>query len=185
VAVVTSPVGVRIVPPEPPNLQRAIALRAVELARADIGKGEELANNSGVYVWSLTGRRTSGPWCAAAVYTWLLRAAAELGLKLTVARNHSARGLGRLVAKQGCWLPPDYVPPVGALAIWKRGLPKLGQGHVEIVTVSGVFFSSCGGNRGAFPARVAEFPHETEEPKLLGFALLWRTPEGLLTPPPF
>ena len=157
---------------EPPNRLRELAAAAVLEAVSDIGQGEVGGNNRGAYVWSLTGRRTSGAWCAAAVYAWHLRAAARLGYRLPVKRTHSARKLAARIAEVGEWLSPLEQPSVGDVALWSRGVAW--QGHVGIVCqASGDGFLCVEGNRGKYPARVARYSHLLGEPKLLGFARLW------------
>jgi hypothetical protein len=143
---------------------------AASQALSDIGKGEIGGNNRGPYVWSLTGRRTSGAWCAAAVHTWFERAAAQLGRKLPWRRSHGARRLAKRIAAAGQWISKDQQPHVGDVAVWSRGrLPW--QGHVGIVVESSADgFFSVEGNVGRYPALVRRFPHTLAEPRLLGFA---------------
>lgn len=161
---------VQRLPLQPPNLGREVALAAIDAAIADIGKGEELANNQGPYVWSLTGRKTRGAWCAAAIYTWFKRGASTAGAELAVPRTHGARKLARLIARHGRWVGPEHRPERGDVALWSRGATRW-MGHVEIVELSnGGSFVSVGGNVGRFPALVRRFTHQIGERRLLGFA---------------
>lgn len=141
-------------------------LAALSRAHMDLGKGEELANNRGPYVWTLTGRKTSGPWCAAAVYTWILRGAQHLRRSCPIARTHSARRLvGAVLAAGG--MDTTRNPSPGDVILWRRGRnPK--RGHCGLVdAVDGSALITIEGNVGRFPARVSFFPRSLADPKLL------------------
>jgi len=159
-----------LVPKEVGNLLKRVALGAVLQAEADLGKGEIGGNNAGRYVWSLTGRRTSGSWCAAAVYSWYLRSAQHKGLRMPIKRTHGARKLAKRIASVGRMLEPFDRPARGDVALWARGVPGSWMGHVGIVQVGGLAFTTIEGNRGKFPALVAPFDHHVGERRLLGFA---------------
>jgi hypothetical protein len=163
---------VAVVPTETPHLLAQLHEAATEAALDDVGKGEELANNQGPYVWSLTGRKTRGAWCAAAVYTWLLRGSVASGLRLPVKRTHSARRLAKAIAGVGRMLSPNDLPRRGDVALWSRGVAW--QGHVGIIAEVGLTRFRCvEGNRGKFPAKVDVFSHTLGERRLLGFARLY------------
>ena len=171
----------RVAPHELRNRLRAIAGATVEEALSDLGRGEIGGNNRGRYVWSRAGRRTSGPWCAAAVYAWLLRACDSLGYVVPFERTHSARELGRRWAAVGRWLDDGEEPVRGDLVVWARAGTSTsrrlrGPGHVGIVTaVDGGGYRSVEGNVGGFPARVDVFAHPTAESRRVGFARLWQS----------
>jgi hypothetical protein len=150
-----------------------LAAAAAHRAELDIGQGEIGGNNRGPYVWSLTGRRTSGAWCAAAVHSWYEQAAECLGLELPWARTHSARKLAARMSRYGCMLPPSVQPEVGDVALWSRGKPW--QGHVGVVVYVplGGWFVTVEGNVGKYPAETQPFVHRLGEPRLLGFARCW------------
>ena len=155
-------------------MTRTLPTEAVRLALADIGRGETLANNRGAYVWSLTGRRTSGAWCAAAVHSWYEQAARSLCVLLPWQRTHGARQLAKRIRQVGSWLDAYSQPQPGDVALWRRG--RRWQGHVGIVVeVCGCDFWTVEGNVGRYPAKVRRFHHRLGEPRLLGFA---RPPSG-------
>jgi len=150
-------------------LAGSLALTALEIALDDVGRGEIGANNAGAYVWSLTGRKTSGAWCAAAVYTWIKRAATRVGVRCPVPRIHSARKLVDAILDAGGSVVDQPMP--GDIALWSRNLPW--QGHVGIVAETCLTrFRSVEGNRGRFPALVKVFTHRLDERKLLRFVTL-------------
>jgi len=149
-----------------------IGLAALQRAAGDIGKGEQGYNNGGPYVRSLRGYLNphgQGAWCAAAVYTWVLYGCRDIGSRFRVARTHSARRLVARYLEAGASCVELPLP--GDIVLWSRKLPW--QGHVGIVSAaSGLAFSSIEGNKGKFPAKVAEFKHRIDEPRLIRFVRL-------------
>lgn len=145
-----------------------LGMAALTAALNDRGRGEIGRNNAGKYVWSLTGRKTSGAWCAAAVYSWILRASVWLEVPCPVPRIHGARKLCRAIRDcNGGHETSDPLP--GDIVLWSRGAGRW-QGHVGIVeSVQGLKFRSVEGNRGDFPAYVDVFTHDARERRLLGF----------------
>jgi len=159
----------RIAATERSLLAGSLALTALEIALDDVGRGEIGANNAGAYVWSLTGRKTSGAWCAAAVYTWIKRAANRVGVRCPVPRIHSARKLVAAIIDAGGEVVDQPMP--GDIVLWSRGRPW--QGHVGIVAETCLQrFRSVEGNRGRFPALVKVFTHRMDERRLLRFVTL-------------
>ncbi len=161
-----------IAPHERPNLLADLRRQLVAEAAEDLGKGEELANNRGPYVWSLTGRRTGGAWCAAAVYTWLLRACSKLEIVCPIPRTHGARRLCKRLRGAGFkWhVPPVGHPMPGDVVLWSRGVGW--QGHVGVCAVGGLRFETIEGNVGRYPALVSRFDHDVGERRLLGWVRL-------------
>jgi hypothetical protein len=184
----TSPASHRIPVREQRNRLRVIAESAVDEARADIGRGEVQRNNVSPYIWGLrglawppVGRQTSGAWCAAAVYSWYLRAAQGHGLVLPFERTHNARELARRIAACGRFIPKGRGWPMpGDAALWARkGTPveleAKGAGHIGIVDLAsiGSQWQAIEGNVGRFPAVTRERQHDYLEPQLIGWARLW------------
>jgi hypothetical protein len=155
-----------------PNSPSRLGLAALEQARADIGKGEIGGNNRGPYVWGLTGRKTSGAWCAAAVYTWIWRASKELGIDCPIPRSNGAKKLCQLIEEHGGRRVTAPLP--GDVSLWDRGGWK---GHVGIVEIAirlmnkepDSRYQTIEGNVGRFPAKTARYKHTIGEPKHLGF----------------
>lgn len=145
----------------------SLAMATLAQAQSDLGKGEVGGNNKGSYVWSLTGRKTSGAWCAAAVYSWIKRGAQSIWMPCPIPRSNGAKRLCRYIREYGGRMTDDPAP--GDIVLWDRGrLPW--QGHVGVVSAAYMHtFRSIEGNVGRYPALVREFRHDFEDPKLIGF----------------
>jgi hypothetical protein len=156
--------------------------RALDIARGDLGKGEQGTNNRGPYIEQIrsvdgTGRGPSGAgaWCACFASSCLVRAASVLGLTLPIKTSRSAQALYKRVGKAGRFVE---VPEPGDLICWRR-TEQAGdwRGHVGIVErVTGDTVETIEGNRGPYPAVVARYRYNLRAErarKLLGFARLW------------
>jgi hypothetical protein len=155
-------------PPMPPSTFGAAALA---VAMREIGKGESVANNIGP---DLDRYRCGGPggaWCAALMSYCLETGAQEIGAPLPLTRSHRAKRLyDRAIAAGSRAIEP--MP--GDLACWHRGVAGARTGHIGIVSrglVDGLWHA-IEGNRGGFPSRVREYPHELGEAMFIGFARL-------------
>jgi len=148
-----------------------LGLRALELARSQIGRGESGRNNEGPdldrYRMDKHGHvGPAGAWCAA-FGCWYLEGAGAV-----FKRSHSAKTLFANLLKAGARKVAE--PALGDLSLWHRGVAGARTGHWGIVSapLDGSAFKTIEANRGAFPSKVREYPHELGEALLLGFARL-------------
>jgi hypothetical protein len=158
-------------PLEPPPPRSTVGEAALEVAKLELGNGEEGANNLGP---ALVRYRRSGPegaWCAAFVSYCLEEGCRLIGFSCPVRRSHNAKRLFERCLKAGAAVAR---PMAGDIVCWHRGAAGARTGHIGIVSkvqLDGGWFS-IEGNRGRFPSKVREYLHETGEPLLLGFARL-------------
>lgn len=106
---------------------------ALALASADVGQRELGGNNRGPYVEAClakVGLPAGEPWCAAALFTWFDRAAAQLGLTNPVPKTGSTLRLWAL-AEPYC---RDSMPSVGAVYVIRHSPTT---GHVGIIEACG------------------------------------------------
>lgn len=102
---------------------------ALALASADVGQREVGGNNRGPYVEAClakVGLPPGEPWCAAAMFAWFDRAAAQLGLVNPVPKTGSTLRMWAL-AEPYC---RDPNPTVGAAYVLKHSATT---GHVGII----------------------------------------------------
>lgn len=117
-------------------------------------------------------------WCAAAVASWLRRAAKRTGHPSPIAGSGGAKETMRQLQRAVLWidradLRPEDVRP-GMISVWDRSDPKRPEtswwGHIGVVAgpvdASGVYLSVEGnsGNGG----EVAEMRRRLDDPRLLG-----------------
>lgn len=153
--------------------------RLLDFAAAEVGKGEEGANNAGPYVESLhRGARASGNWCAAFVAHCL--EAVSVCPPIPDRKRRGAKALAKYVAEElstGLWVArPRYGraptlldhPLPGDIIAWHRSPGASGwqdlwrdwRGHVGLVEdvrlVPGgeCEIATIEGNVGRFPATV-------------------------------
>jgi hypothetical protein len=161
----------RVPPPLDLGSYSSLGGTALEIAKSEIGHGEEGGNNRGPDVERYrAGKGGSGSWCAAFISWCLEQACKQLAREMPIARSHGAKQLWRRAAKAGAAVK---TPRPGDLVCWHRGPVGGWQGHIGIVSrVDGGTFWAVEGNRGHFPAEVEEFEHSLGEKKLFGFARL-------------
>jgi hypothetical protein len=132
----------------------------VAVVRAELGKGETGANNTGPDVIRYrAGASDNQPWCAAFVSYAYARAAKACGVKLPppLRRCHSAKRLGGLVMQAGQMLD---APEPGCVVVWHRGAPGSAFGHIgvcEEYDPATDTLTAIEGNRGSFPSVVSRF----------------------------
>ena len=142
--------------------------------RSQIGLGEIGGNNKGRHCDRWRAGKRTGAWCAALV-SWAIEQAAKTPAAEPVKRSHGAKRLFRRIAKAGRRVSENELQP-GDFVCWHRG--RTGgrwnwTGHIAVVSRVGAGeFWAIEGNRGPYPAVVAEFRHTLDEKKLIGFARL-------------
>jgi uncharacterized protein (TIGR02594 family) len=134
----------------------AFAATPLEVAKAEIGRGETIANNKGA---DIARYRADGvPWCAAFVSYCLKEAGYDLPYLL---RAKSFLKYGKRIE----------TPKPGDLVVFWRGTPGAATGHVGIVeAVTDEEIIVIEGNRGDFPAKVERVVYNRRNiPRLLAF----------------
>lgn len=145
-----------------------LAHEALMLAQREKGNGESSGNNAGPDIRRYRGDSISAAWCAAFVSYCYEQAAAKLGVAMPFKRSHGAKRLYRRIGKAGEFVK---TPRPGDVVCWDRGKKGSWQGHIGfVVRVNGPTFWTIEGNVGAFPSKVAEYRHELDEARLVGFA---------------
>ena len=154
--------------------QTTIGMVALNIARKEIGNGEEGDNNRGPNIdryRNYTGGK--GSWCAAFIYYCL----ASTRLPVPFKRTHGARKLFRLAAKAGTLVGLQDIQE-GDLVLWARGDQGSWKAHIGIVSRVArneagkvVRFHYIAGNEGRFPSRVKE-REGTSKRRRIGFARL-------------
>lgn len=112
----------------------ALPLRALQLAIADIGRGEEGGNNRGPYVAECVApAKVPQNWCAGSFGRWYALAADELHVELPFKRSLGAKRLGRNIAKVGRkFVDPREARPGDAM-VFHRGAKGSWMGHIAMV----------------------------------------------------
>ncbi|XXY23355.1 peptidoglycan-binding protein [Sorangium sp. So ce216] len=151
-------------------------------ARADLRDGvRESSYNDGKRIQAYfagTGAAPPDPWCGAAQRDWLRRGGRTLGIepaKLPIQGSVGAKATMRQLQKARRWVDaeeirrnPELLRP-GMIAVWHRGAPGAPTGHIGAVSVrEGRDFAAIEGNSGQRSDRVAEMPHNVNEPNFLG-----------------
>lgn len=150
------------------RLATFVKLAALDHAIASIGEGEVDGNNKSYWLdWVRrsdgTGRPpANGPWCASVLSCWFTLAIHDLGAEGLIPWKSSrhARTLGRFLKANAYTCE---VPEPGAIGIYARGLPGLGQGHARIFESydpDGDDAVSIDGNLGSFPSVVKRVYHQ-------------------------
>lgn len=153
-----------------------LAEALVEAARADLGVHEEGGHNLGPRIAEYlrtVGLRPPNDWCAAAVTTWLRRAAAQAGAPPPVRGSAVAKAFIAQFKEAHRWVPasklPESVQP-GMILVWDRGG---WQGHVGVVEeVHGDNLITIEPNAGPQSDAVVRVPRKLSEAKLLGGGLV-------------
>lgn len=175
-----------------------LAERALQIAAASIGQGEEGGNNRGPAIdgWraitGVGGVGGAGPWCAVAFGAWYYQASLSAG-PLLFDLSAGAWRLYKNMGKAGRFLSvaelekfPELAPLlIGAAACWHRGAGPLDwQKHIGMV--SGYGLDSVGqvahletieGNKnikGQRFAAISRFPYPSGrwKERLVGFAIV-------------
>ena len=165
--------------PRPTRIYSSISIaeRAVAIAVAEIGRGEDpkLGNNQGHDIerykaYTGLGSGGSDAWCAVFMsYCFKMAAGGKESFELSA----GAKKLLRSVSKVG--REPAY-PETGAVICWHRGIKLDWRGHVGIVEQfdrASDTLTVIEGNKGS-PARVARFiyPAGLWRQRLYGVAVL-------------
>jgi len=134
-----------------------LQINIVDIARAEIGHGEQGDNNKGKYVKEYLRGQEDLPWCAGFVSYCAKKAGYNLRYTL---RAKDFLKLGIQVSR----------PKSGDLIVFSRK----GGGHVGIVSgVYGNNIITIEGNLGKYPAKVKECHYELGQIKnLIGFIRL-------------
>jgi len=149
----------------------------LEVAREEIGNGEEGGNNAGPHVarykrrsLGLDDDKDQGSWCASFLSWCIEEACGRMGIAMPIRPSHGAKQLGKRIAAAGSKVE---VPMPGDVVVWDRGKLKPGgkpswMGHVGIVervelgagTSTPSILHTIEGNVGAFPSVVRRFAHD-------------------------
>lgn len=175
-----------ITPVEKPNLLKLLALNMLDVAEKEIGNGEEGANNMGPHIDRYAKKKgTKGSWCAAFVSYCGEAAAADMKVRLPWRRSHGAKTLFRRIGDAGYFVEADEggVPAPGDAVCWDRGAKKANgkpdwRGHIGLVKSydeATDTLVTIEGNRGPYPAKVAEFTYTNGKwrKRLEGLARMW------------
>lgn len=145
------------------------AAMVLEVAREEIGNGEEGGNNSGPHVARYKeilddgDDDDDGAWCAAFVSWCAEEACRRMGKRLPFKRSQGAKQLGKRVAKAGKELE---APEPGCVVVWDRGKlkpngDKSWMGHIGICErVEVGILHTIEGNVGRYPSKVRRFQHD-------------------------
>jgi len=152
-----------------------LAAAALEIARREIGHGEEGGNNSGQWVAKYQrieddgNDDDDGAWCAAFVSYCFEEGAKAIGVQMPFARSGGAKKLFSNIAASGSKVEH---PKAGDVVCWDRGDPGSWEGHIGIVeSVSDGILHTIEGNVGSYPAKVKRLSHDlSSETRLEGFA---------------
>jgi len=144
-----------------------LAAAALDIARREIGHGEEGGNNSGQFVAKYHRIEDDGDddddgsWCAAFVSYCFEEGAKTLGIEMPFKRSGGAKKLFGNIAVSGKTVED---PKPGDVVCWDRGTPGSWQGHIGIVESSadGVLHT-IEGNVGAYPAKVKRLSYDLNE----------------------
>jgi len=156
-----------LAPPAADHGGSTLGLAALEVAKAEIGNGEERQNNDGPHVARYHGKKDDklpdGNWCAAFVGYCYEQAAKKLDRKLPFKRTGGAKLLGKRAAKAGIKVAVEDIQP-GDILWWDRGKRGDWKGHIEIAATAidpatGVVHTVAG-NTGRFPAKVRYRTHD-------------------------
>ena len=145
------------------GIVRADEISHLEIARAEIGKGESTANNRGPDIKRYGQGKDGQPWCASFVAYCLNEAGiADLGYPV------AAKVIWNKGREAG-WQVNE--PQAGDLICFWRNSPKSWQGHVGIVSgINSTEILTIEANVGDFPAIVKEVRYaKTDIPRLLGY----------------
>ncbi len=153
----------------------ALAVRALEVAISQIGRGEEGGNNRGPDVEKyIHPARPPQNWCGGFA-SWCYEAAAgELGAPLPFARSLGAKRLGANVAAVGRRFTDPTEARPGDLMVFHRGAHGSWMGHVAMVddaVIDGPCVPTIEGNAGP---KVKRWVRSVDRDRFAWFASLRR-----------
>ncbi len=146
----------------------SLGAKALEVAIAWLGEGEEGGNNSGPFVEALHRKEydgdpdDDGAWCAAFVSSCFEKACEQLELEMPFRRSGGAKVLMRRVGNAGAFVSAPDIQP-GDVVAWDRGAVGSWQGHVGIVErydAAAGLLHTIEGNVGRYPSKVRRFVHD-------------------------
>ncbi len=151
-----------------------LAAAALDVARREIGHGEEGGNNSGQFVARYHridddgDDDDDGSWCAAFVSYCFEEGAKALGIEMPFDRSGGAKRLYRNIGEAGSF-PSDPAP--GDVICWDRGRRGSWKGHLALIErVSEGIVYTIEGNVGSYPSKVRRFMHDlSRESRIEGF----------------
>ena len=153
-----------------------LAAAALEIARREIGYGEEGGNNSGMHVAKYHriaddgNDDDDGAWCAAFVSYCFEEGAKQIGIEMPFKRSGGAKRLFSNVTVTGANVQD---PRPGDVVLWDRGAPGSWQGHIGIVeSVSDGILHTIEGNVGSYPSKVKRLSYDMHD-LLLGTGSRW------------
>ena len=127
----------------------------LKVAQGEIGHGEILSNNRGIYVSQYLNGREGLPWCAGFVSYCLKKSGISVSYTL---RAKDFLALGTKISKSDVKAEDIVI------------FTRKGGGHTGIVEqVLKDRFISIEGNVGEFPARVKRISHKLNDKSILGF----------------
>ena len=160
-------------------------LAVLDVARADLAaKIREVGHNAGpdierLYLTPL-GLPPGSNWCAAAVRSWVVRAAKALGIEAPAIGGPGAKAIIEQVkAAGGEWIDAANLRPedveAGMVFVEDRSVPGRPEtawwGHTGLVAgaaVGGRYYPSVEGNSGPLGDQVADMRRDLRSPRLLG-----------------
>lgn len=155
-----------------------LSQNTVQVALAQLGRGESGGNNRGPWVETYRMDKVAGPWCAAFVSWCYHKAWAALhGHKTITEAPRRLRRTCPLKWSSGARRATEGLervlePLPGDLVLWERG-SKGGTAHLGLFLYHTLpndgLFGTIEGNKGKYPSKVRVFTHEFGEGGLLGF----------------
>lgn len=154
------------------------AVLQASLSDLAAGVREDLGPNDGRRIREMAANVGCEPpinWCAAAVSSWIVQAASQLGVDSPVKPSAAARGLMANCMAAGLWVPwhklePDLIVP-GSIIVWWRVSPTDWRGHVGIVEsldAAAPRVVTIEGNSGVHGDEVARMQRDLFDDHLLG-----------------
>ena len=166
---------------------RTLSQAALAAAREDLARGVHETPgrpNDGPLIRTLylnpLGVAPGSNWCAAAVSSWIRRAAKAIGVAMPVAGSAGAKALAAQFQQQGRFIPANKVTPdmlvPGVVVFFNRGAPGSWEGHACIITERAIAgtYASIDGNSGANSSEVARMVRRVDDPSFYGIGLLDR-----------
>lgn len=168
------------------GLGSAVRSEAIADLRADVREVPAGSNDGPAIRAYFDGTGVEPPqnWCAAAVTTWMKRAAQKLGVSLPVTGSLGAKALMEQFRRTGRFVTAAEIRrdhrrlSAGMIVFWDRSDPARPStawwGHVGVCSsveqdpAFGHIFGSIEGNSGTRGDRVAEMSRSVDDPRFLG-----------------